>query len=91
MHFLRFLAINQTVFQKSIFWMFLIEEIDIFQMFLVQWKNIFLSEVITGQMLAPMCNYIVRDFQSPVLKTEFKNLSPPTVFEQSHSNFQDMF
>ena len=68
-------------FQKSTFLLFLIEEIDIYQILLVPWnyeKILFLAEVITGQRSAP------------VLKGELQNLSS-TVFEQSPWNFQDMF
>ena len=71
-------------FQNSTFWLFLIEEINIYQMFLVPSKKLFLAEVITGWRSGLQCNlYYTYDFQLRAMKIDLKNLSSPTVFEES--------
>ena len=76
-------GVFMKIFRKSTFYCFLKKEIDIFQMLLVPWKNIVPSRSFYWSK--------VSTFQSPVLKNELQKLSSPTVFEQSPSNFQDMF
>ena len=58
---------------KSTFWLFLIEENDIFQMLFVPWKILFLAEVMAGQRSTPMWNYIACViFNRVPWKTTFK-------------------
>ena len=49
------------------------------------------KEITPCQRSALMCNCIVERFSIARPEIESKNLSSPTFFEQSPSNFQDMF
>ena len=84
----RGLVVFMNFFQKLPFWLFLIEEIDIYQMLLVLWKNIIpnqsyrWSKVSACVLLHCACN-----FQLPALKNKHQNYlllqllsNPPKTF-----------
>ena len=56
------------ILQKYTFWLFLIDEIDINQILSVLW-----TEVIAGQKLAPMCDFLIR------LRARFSTACPESL------------
>ena len=71
--FVKGAGVFMKFFQKSTFWLFLLEDIDIYQMLWSHENFLLLAKFITGQRSAPMCNSILRAiFNCLSWKTDFK-------------------
>ena len=83
-------GLHEFFFQKSNFCLFLIEEIDIYQMLLVLWKNIVPSRSYRwSKVRAYVCDYIARSiFNRLPWKTNFKTYLLPQFLSNHPQTFR---